>query len=709
MADIKTEYDRIFDGYSGFAPSFEDYKKMKANANLRKTATPNLVEGLSEGNLDKAYKEGYEKLPFLDQLLYGISPGTGDALAAYEVPEFKKRGDTARKEGRYLDAAGNYTVSGLNAASLAAVGIPPLSRTLGAAGDVARLLGKGTRAAKPLEDTMGGGGPTVTPNVERMPIGTDYKVDMSLGPRAAYEPKVISLAAEAVVKAPGFEFNKAYPIEEMINRMSKYHNPTKGKGPANPKVQRQFETFVSPEFKAKGKATPKELQEEIQKNQMRFQENHTQFDMNERPRVVVDSGRPEGIPDENQYPTVRGFEDGAAFGSGQDQLTGFRTGKAYPDSVEDPIKYGELNLQVFGAKYGDEGIFNDEYYQLHTRVGQGPYVNPDKDMDSLTNRITHGRYRIVPKEGRLIGELSESQSDRFRFDGDGTQNLQYSNEGTLNTTMTYDDAAEQTRNIRSAFETAAPDFINTVGAVTDLGGFTNPNAILNQFSSDLAEVITNIPPTTIFDPKTTKKIFKEVIDDFDEFFVELGEAGINGREFTKYYDAGSFEGWKKGMLYSLESIDPEIMTALLTRMKGSVRSRGDMLEKTKLPLSEKNEWYDLQVKRFIQEMHQEGNVDAIHIPINGYAVYKQMGKGQVDSLADNLGKTYKNETKRVLKNIEKEYGFKIEPKPVTDEFGQQFYEIELNNDTRKIQEVLKYNIGGSVKAGSSPLMNLKYT
>ena len=52
-------------------------------------------------------------------------------------------------------------------------------------------------------------------------------------------------------------------------------------------------------------------------------------------------------------------------------------------------------------------------------------------MDSLTNRITHGRYRIVPKEGRLIGELSESQSDRFRFDGDGTQNLQYSNEGTL--------------------------------------------------------------------------------------------------------------------------------------------------------------------------------------------------------------------------------------------------------------------------------------
>ena len=718
----KETYDRLFSDvdspvgklpiYSGFTPSFEDYKKQKQKEEQRKKAYAEMKTGTEMGGkkgLDYGYTEGFENLPLLDQLMYGITPGSGDVLAGAEVGIFNRRANKAMDEERYLDAAGNRAIQGLNAASLAMVAVPPVSKGLSIASDTARLLGRGTRAAQPVDDSMGGGGPPVTPKVERTPIATDYKVDMKLGPKGSYEPKVMSLAAEAVVKAPGFEFNKAYPIEEMINKMSKYHNPTKGKGPANPKVQRQFETFVSPEFKAKGKATPKELQEEIQKNQMRFQENHTQFDMNERPRVVVDSGRPEGIPDENQYPTVRGFEDGAAFGSGQDQLTGFRTGSAYPDSAEDPIKYGELNLQVFGAKYGDEGIFNDEYYQLHTRVGQGPYVNPDKDMDSLTNRITHGRYRIVPKEGRLIGELSESQSDRFRFDGDGTQNLQYSNEGTLNTTMTYDDAADQTRNVRSAFETAAPDFINTVGAVTDLGGFTNPNAILNQFSSDLAEVITNIPPTTIFDPKTTKKIFKEVIDDFDEFFVELGEAGINGRDFTKYYDAGSFEGWKKGMLYSLESIDPEIMTALLTRMKGSVRSRGDMLEKTKLPLSEKNEWYDLQVKRFIQEMHQEGNVDAIHIPINGNAVYKQMGKTSVDGRAINLGRTYKNETNRVLKNIEKEYGFKIKPKEVKDEFGQQFYEIELNNDTRKIQEVLKYNIGGSVKAGSSPLMNLKYS
>jgi hypothetical protein len=364
--DEYQEYLRMFgDLPFGMRPKFEDYQKQRGAQTARNTFSSEL----QKGNLDTAYKEGYEKLPLMDQLLYGVAPVTGEALATYEIPEFAKRGNVAAQEGRKLDAAGNYLVSGLNAMSM----IPVVGKGAGLLGDAARLLGKGTRAAKPLEETMGGGGPTVTPNVERMPIGTDYKVDMSLGPRAAYEPKVISLAAEAVVKAPGFEFNKAYNIEEMINRMSKYHNNPDNKKLTNPKVKRQFENFVSPEFKAKGKATPKELQEEIQKNQMSFKENHTQFSMGERPRVIVDSGRPEGIPDMDADREIIGFdtEEPSREGmyEGMKQLTRFQTNESYPQSIEEASKYGELNLQVFGSKYGDEGLFNDEYYPMHTRVG----------------------------------------------------------------------------------------------------------------------------------------------------------------------------------------------------------------------------------------------------------------------------------------------------------------------------------------------------
>ena len=80
-----------------------------------------------------------------------------------------------------------------------------------------------------------------------------------------------------------------------------------------------------------------------------------------------------------------------------------------------------------------------------------------------------------------------------------------------------------------------------------------------------------------------------------------------------------------------------------------------------------------------------------------------MGLNPVTEEAKNLGKTYKRQTDRVLKNIQKEYGFKITPKEVIDEFGQEFYEIALDNNTAKIGEVLKYNRGGL-----ATLMPLKY-
>jgi hypothetical protein len=702
--DEYQEYLRMFgDLPFGMRPKFEDYQKQRGAQTARNTFSSEL----QKGNLDTAYKEGYEKLPLMDQLLYGVAPVTGEALATYEIPEFAKRGNVAAQEGRKLDAAGNYLVSGLNAMSM----IPVVGKGAGLLGDAARVLGKGTRAAKPLEDTMGGGGPTVTPNVERMPIGTDYKVDMSLGPRAAYEPKVISLAAEAVVKAPGFEFNKAYNIEEMINRMSKYHNNPDNKKLTNPKVKRQFENFVSPEFKAKGKATPKELQEEIQKNQMSFKENHTQFSMGERPRVIVDSGRPEGIPDMDADREIIGFdtEEPSREGmyEGMKQLTRFQTNESYPQSIEEASKYGELNLQVFGSKYGDEGLFNDEYYPMHTRVGQGPIENFKRDAGSLANRITHGRYRIVEKDGKQVFELSEAQSDRFRFDGTGKQNLNFENEGSLYSGLTRQEQANQTSGIRSAFYDIAEDFTDTIADVSTLGGFRNPKALFNQFSSDLAEVIANKPYTTVFDPSTNKEILEEVIGDLDKTFIELGEDGLQGSSFTKMYDTRNFEAWKNGLLKSLELADPEIMTHVFTRLKGWVKPRGDNISEMELPLAKDNEWYDLTVKRAIQEAHEEG-VDVLHIPINGKATMNQMGRG-FGQEARNLGETYKKETKRVLKNIKKEYGIDITPTPVKDEFGQEFYEIELNNDTRKIQEVLKYNTGGSVKAGSTPLMNLKYT
>jgi len=719
--DEYQEYLRLFgDLPFGMRPKFEDYQKQVS----AQTARDTLTQGIAEGDLDKAYKEGFEKLPLMDQLLYGVAPVTGEALATYEIPEFKERGDTARKEGRYLDAAGNYLISGLNAMSL----IPVVGKVPGLVGDAARILGRGTRAAKPIDEDMVGG-PPISPNVGP----SDYQVDMKLGPRqGGYAPPVMSLADEAVIKTPGFDFNKPYPIEEMINRMSKYHNPTKNKGPANPKVKRQFENFVSEEFLTKGKASPAELQAEIQKNKMRFKESHTQFEV--EPSLAE---QPEGLRYSDGTPFIRkidpeikGFDEDFPFrdSEGRNQIYMLKTGENYPLSAETPSKYGELNLRAFGSKYGDEPLFNDEYSPMHTRVGQGPQANLDQDVGSLGNRIVHGRYRIVEKDGKSVGELAEAQSDRFKFTGTGEQSVNFMSPGPANRGLTSSQIAEQTSSIRSFFEDVTPTFIKTVEAMSDFGsdfGGVNPNMILNGFSHSVGEAISrklsSIPGGVVtnvedmFDAKSVKELFKEVMDDPD-FTADLQHlvdgqkaSGMDVSDSIRLRDIfgdtakrPSVELYKKGMLDALDRADPKVMNYVMNHLSTWVKPVGDDVSKMKLPLAEKNEWYDLTLKRFIQEMHQEG-VDVIHIPINGKATHRQMGLNPVTEEAKNLGKTYKRQTDRVLKNIQKEYGFKITPKEVIDEFGQEFYEIALDNNTAKIGEVLKYNRGGL-----ATLMPLKY-
>jgi hypothetical protein len=601
-------------------------------------------------------------------------------------------------------------------------------------GETLPALGYHTMAALPLipanrirraiPDDMGGGG-TISPNVGP----SDYQVDMKLGPRqGGYAPKVISLAEEAVVKAPGFEFNKAYPIEEMINRMSKYHNPTKNKGPANPKIKRQFENFVSEEFLARGKASPAELQAEIQKNKMRFKESHTQFEVEPS---TYPSWKQETLPAD---PEIKGFSEDFPFrdAEGRNQMYMMKTGENYPLSAETPSKYGELNLRAFGSKYGDEPLFNDEYSPMHTRVGQGPQANFEQDVGSLGNRIVHGRYRIVEKDGKSVGELSEAQSDRFRFTGTGKQDLGFLQEGSAYRGLTSGQIAEQTSGIRSFFQDVTPSFIKTVEAMSDFGN-ANPNMILNGFSRSVGEAIskklsaipperlnisgnkTFVSPEDMFDAKSVKALFKEVINDPDfttdlQYLVDASKA--NGMDvsdsirlrntFGDTTKRPSVEAYKKGMLDALDRADPKVMNYVMNHLSTWVKPLGDDVSQMVLPLAEKNEWYDLTLKRFIQEMHGEG-VDVIHIPINGKANYRQMGRNKVSIEASDLGKIYQKQTDRVLKNIQKEYGFKITPKIVDDEFGQMFYEIALDENTAKIGEVLKYNRGGL-----ATLMPLKY-
>jgi len=83
----------------------------------RQEVLTNLKKAAKQGNIRDAYRD-FEELPFIDQIAISVSPGIGDALAAFEVGEFGARGTKNVKDKDFLGAAGNYALAGLSFASL---------------------------------------------------------------------------------------------------------------------------------------------------------------------------------------------------------------------------------------------------------------------------------------------------------------------------------------------------------------------------------------------------------------------------------------------------------------------------------------------------------------------------------------------------------------------------------------------------------------
>ena len=113
----------------------------------RKEILADLSTKIADGKMREAYRT-FEELPVVDQIAVSISPGVGDAIAAYEVGEFGRRAKTNIESGDRLGAAGNIGLS-----ALAGVSLIPLFRFLrgarGATKSGAKTLEASTKAEQP--------------------------------------------------------------------------------------------------------------------------------------------------------------------------------------------------------------------------------------------------------------------------------------------------------------------------------------------------------------------------------------------------------------------------------------------------------------------------------------------------------------------------------------------------------------------------------
>ena len=131
----------------------------------RKEILSDLSKKIADGNIREAYRD-FEELPIVDQIAVSISPGVGDAIAAFEVAEFGRRAKTNVQDKDYLGAAGNRGLQILSGISLI-----PLFRVLRGAKAVTKTGTKVAEAPKktekpPVEEPLQLSAPKDLPEVE---------------------------------------------------------------------------------------------------------------------------------------------------------------------------------------------------------------------------------------------------------------------------------------------------------------------------------------------------------------------------------------------------------------------------------------------------------------------------------------------------------------------------------------------------------------
>ena len=131
----------------------------------RKEILSDLSKKIADGNIREAYRD-FEELPIVDQIAVSISPGVGDAIAAFEVGEFGRRAKTNIQDQDRLGAAGNIALAGLAGLSLV-----PLFRFLRGAKAVTKSGTKVADTSKktekpPVEEPLQLSAPKDLPEIE---------------------------------------------------------------------------------------------------------------------------------------------------------------------------------------------------------------------------------------------------------------------------------------------------------------------------------------------------------------------------------------------------------------------------------------------------------------------------------------------------------------------------------------------------------------
>jgi len=595
-----------------------------------------------------------------------------------------------------------------------------------------------------VKDDMSGGGtrgigdnqgppidlppPTSTPTAFETVLTTekDFKAPNRYTSRPA-----TTVIEESVVNNPKFKKlypnpDKPYEIDNMLTLMGKY-------GGDNRNVKEQIELYVSPELKAKGKVTTRELLNDIADNKPRFTEYKARY---------------EDLPPMTDVRETD-YVYNSPFVAKYDNPTTITEAQARKAPIDFEHKSFYINPTKEGQTYN---ITNP----VHPEVSQGELPN----RTSGKNKVFHSRQYTYNIDGKIVSIPAEGQSGAYKMF-----------EKAEDVPFSFDDELDAAIRVTTDTINEVQDLPLTE-SLYDLG-------LLNEADESLGTTVAGIMMRT--NPITVRGINSTTTDEFISKAKDFDFDKLNSERRQKLFTLKNEEidnellgkinvNFERGITQA--DITPELRRAYrshlidtnelnisslkklvsegkptledLNRFQLRKQELGEKLQESltkelglakqmenydpkKLPLF--NEWFNVHMKTSLQDAANSG-VDEVWFPVNDYAVARQRGetlstpqavriaefesdgelmpidfkaKMQPSKGATEMAKKYKKFTEKGLNSIERDYGVKLDAELFTDANNQEFYKINLTPELKDALSTLKLNRGGL-----ATLMPLRY-
>jgi hypothetical protein len=568
-----------------------------------------------------------------------------------------------------------------------------------------------------VKDDMSGGGaklppPTSTPTAFETVLTTeDFKAANKYTSRPA-----TTVIEESVVNNPKFKKlypnpDKPYEIDNMLTLMGKY-------GGDNRNVKEQINLYVSPELKAKGKVTTRELLNDIADNKPRFTEYKAKYEEGAEKYAPSDQTR------EMDYlynsPFVARYDNPTTVTEAQQRKA--------------PIDFEHKSFYINPTKEGQTYNITNT---THPEVSQGFMAN----RTSSKNKVFHSRQYTYNIDGKIVSIPAEGQSGAYKmFEKAEDVPYNFSEDLDMGLEAVVDDIVIDAESpildilvdnniVGNNVGTLDPTVLSRDPGIAR--GFRGTPIEGENFIRNLEKQIDDIPDAEIDNQ------LQQYFDTVEYDVIPTEEMRSDYRNFIRDYSELNIKNLKEinasGSSFSLEQANTmnlrrqEVKENFIKNLQSEMGMAVENYDPKKLPLF--NEWFNVHMKTSLQDAANSG-VDEVWFPVNDYAVARQRGetlstpqavriaefesdgelmpidfkaKMQPSKGATEMAKKYKKFTEKGLNAIERDYGVKLDAELFTDANNQEFYKINLTPELKDELSTLKLNRGGL-----ATLMPLRY-